>query len=110
MKKIVTLTQYGHIAVGENYYILLRPTKFEPEHYKITENDISFYVAWLAEDGLIFNPHILTICGEGFHVDYEETPKQIDVTVFEKDEEVVFDNITSDFRPIDLIVEQDAQN
>lgn len=111
MEKIVTMKRFGRLSVGIDGYALLRPTRFEREHYKFTENEVAFYVAYtrMNEEGTrveYFNPHVLTICNEGFHIDLLPHPQDISVTLYNQEEKPEGDTF-NDFRPIDMIAEAD---
>lgn len=108
-KRYETMRRYGRLVVGLDTYALLRPTRFEREHYKFTENEVSFYVTSVDElwDGgplEFYNPHVLTICNEGFHVDMLPHPDDIVVVIYGEEEQ---ENTLNDFRPIDMIATAD---
>jgi hypothetical protein len=110
MKRITRLTRYGIVTVGFDRYVLLRPSRFEPEHYKISDTDITLYVAHYDESVLeTFNPHYLTISnGMGFHIDYASHPFEVDVAIYEIDgEEAQPEEEMIEFRSIDMIAEAD---
>lgn len=110
MKRIVRLTRYGIVTVGFDRYVLLRPSRFEPEHYQISEKDITLYVAHFDESVTeTLNPHYLTISnGMGFHIDYAPKPFEIDVAIYEPNrEEAQPEEEMIEFRSIDMIAEAD---